>query len=80
MAVTDSAGPRRLQVEQRVGGAGLAGLDCLVLTEVQTEDPPEGGADSRHQDPVAGHTAAVTTHQDQVSLETILGEAGNLLS
>ena len=72
--MTDSAGPRGLQVELGWAGAGLAGLDCLVLSEVQTEDPPEGGADSRHQDPVARHTAAVTTHQDQVSLETILGE------
>ena len=77
MAGTDRAGPRSLQVEQRVTGAGL---DGLVLTEVQTEDPPEGGAGSRHQDPVARHTTAVTTHEDQVSLQRVLGEAGNLLS
>ena len=77
VARTDRAGPRSLQVKQRVTGAGL---DGLVLTELQTEDPPEGGAGSRHQDPVARHTAAVTTHEDQVSMERILGSAGNLLS
>ena len=58
-------------MEQRVAGAGR---DRLVLTEVQAEEGPEGGAGGRHQEPVAGHAAAVRTHEYQVSVTRILRE------
>ena len=45
VAVADSAGPPGLQVEQRVAGAGLGWLGLTqVLTQVETEESPEGGA------------------------------------
>ena len=74
VAVADSAGPPGLQVEQRLAWAGL-GL-TQVLTQVQTEESPEGGAGGWHQEPVGRHAASVRADEDQVSMAGVLG--GNL--
>ena len=49
MTVADSAGARGLQVEERITGAGV---DSLVLTQVETKESPQGGAAGRQQESV----------------------------
>ena len=49
VTVADSAGARGLQVEERITGAGV---DSLVLTQVETEESPQGGAAGRQQESV----------------------------
>ena len=68
MTVTDSAGAG-LQMEKRVA---VAGLDWLVLAEVQTEDSSESGTASSQQEPVTRHSSPITTNQHQVSVTRVL--------
>ena len=76
VAAADGAGASGLQLEERGAGAEvlawLAWLAPLVLTQVQAEKAPEGGAGGRHQEPVGRNSSAVRTDKDEVSVTGIL--------
>ena len=68
MSRTDGAGPRP-QLEQRVAGAGL---ELLVLTEVEREDGSECWTPRGEDHPVARHSLSVTADEDQVRVARLL--------